>query len=78
MRPLVHINLRYVIAGIEEEDDKTCSIEPTPPEELLKRETHLSVAQEAEVSFSFTVSDAEPLYLTNPEKVELIQIGKDG
>ena len=35
------------------------------------------MAQESKVSFSFTVSGADRLYLTNPEKIELIQIGKD-
>ena len=33
---------------------------------------------DVEVSFSFTVSSADLLYLTSPDKVELIQIGKDG
>ncbi len=61
----------------QEEDDKTCSIEPTPPQELLKGETHMSVAQEAEVSFSFIASDKDRLYLTSPEEFVLIQTGKD-
>ena len=63
----------------EEENDKTCSIEPTPPEELLRGETHLSVAQGAELSFSFPApypssSATEPL---QPDKIELIQTKKD-
>ena len=62
----------------EEEDGKTCSLEPTPPNELLKTETHFSLAKESKVTFSFAASDADSLYLTNPEKIELIQIGKDG
>ena len=37
----------------EEEDDKTCSIEPTPPEERLRGETHLIVAQGAELFLFF-------------------------
>ena len=62
----------------EEEVDKTCSLEPTPPNELLKRETHISLTRESKVSFSFPASDSDRIYLTNPEKIELIQIGKDG
>lgn len=63
----------------EEENDKTCSIEPTPPEELLRGQTHLSVAQGAELSFSLPAPypSSSATELLQPDKIELIQTKKD-
>lgn len=60
----------------EEEEDKTCSIEPRPPHELLQGATHLSVEKGANISLSLRTSDPSWLYLLSPEKIDLVQIHK--